>query len=576
MFWAILRTHFRRGWQSRQLRLLAILAVALAAGVVAARVLAPADATHPRELIAYLAKAQLLIGIVSGGCIVGWRLAQLPKSRALEFALVAPGSDWEMIGGEALSAALRTTVVLSAPLPILLLLCGTGWLNATQATAIYAVPIAAGCFTGLGLAVAAYEPAWVRTLMERLLLLVIILYLVCCGLLGATFVPWISQQWAQWQLAGGALSTALAVVAQLNPFRLVDDVANQPTSVSATRVAAVVWLLLTLSAACLCRLVRRLRPHTYDENYSRQSGGRVYQQSVGERPLSWWTARRVSRIKGNINLYLAWATIGLYSSWLVLADRWPPWLATHLLWTIESFGGGALLAVAAVQLAVVPTAFLNGLWDSNEQQRARRLELLLVTPLAAQQYLAASVTAAWCRGRRYVLAALVLWAAALYSGRITATMTLSLCAVALVYFLLSFSVMFRFFARTDSDHDVTLRGLFWSVGLPLLTVALYQAGAWVALAVSPLGAVYLLTLPEAAREQLLGAHVATLTQVVWAAQAFYLTVSVILLRRALVCFDREIRAWFAGHCVSPQARREAKRRRRWTQSRVQLTTSTTV
>lgn len=562
MFWAILRTHIRRGWRSRQLRLLAILTVAVTAGIVAAQLLAAADNAHPREIIARLAKAQLLIGIVTGGCLMGWRLAQLPKSRALEFTLMAPGSDWELIGGEAFSAALRTFVVLSAPLPILLVAYGAGWIGATQAAAIYAVPIAAGCLTGLGLAVAAYEPPWVRKLIERLLLFVILAYLVFCGLLGATFVPWISQQWAEWQLTSNTMSTALAVIAALNPFGLVNDVAQRPELVGAVRVAAVVLLLLTLSLACLCRLVRRLRPHQYEENYERQFDGRAYRQSVGNRPLSWWTARRVSRFKGNINLYLAWATIGLYSSWLVLADRWPPWLATQLLWTIESYGGGALLAAAAVQLAVVPTAFLNGLWDSNEQQRARRLELLLVTPLAAHHYLAASVTAAWGRGRGYVLALLVLWAAALQSGRIDATTMITLLAVAGIYFLLSFAVMFRFFARTDGDNDVTIRGIFWSIGLPLLTVALYQSGAWAMFAASPLGAVYLLTLPETARHELLGASLTTLTQVTWAAQAFYLTLSAVLLRRALSCFDRDIRDWFAGHCVSPQARKETKKPRR--------------
>ena len=562
MFWAILRNQLRHGWRSRQLRLVAILVIGIASLVIAARLVGPTVSPNPDDLVSRLAKAHLLVGIVSGGCLVGWRLAQLPKSRALEFTLVAPGSDWEFVGGEALSAMVKLVVVLTAPLPILLLLCGNGWLSGVSVVAIYGVPIAAGCLTGLGLAVAAYEPPWVRQLMERLLLLVIVLYLVICGILGATFVPWISAQWHEWRLSGGAVSTVLETGGQLNPFRLMDDVTSALDSVSAVRVASVICLLLTLSAACLCRLVRRLRPHQYEENYERQFDARAYQQSVGTQPLSWWTARRVSRFKGNINLYLAWATIGLYSSWLVLADRWPPWLATPLLWMIESFGGGALLAAAAVQLAVVPTAFLNGLWDSNEQQRAARLELLLVTPLSARQYLAASVTAAWCRGRGYVLAVLVLWCATLYSGRIDAVTTLTLGAVTLVYFLLSFSVMFRFFARSDSDHDVTVRGMFWSVGIPLLTVALFQSGAFVAFAASPLGAVYLLTLPAAARYELVGANGVALSQLLWASQAFYFTLSVVLLRRALVCFDAEIRAWFAGHCVSSQARREAKQRRR--------------
>ncbi|MEZ6072745.1 MAG: hypothetical protein R3C10_21400 [Pirellulales bacterium] len=560
MFRAILRTHLRQSWRS--LRLLAVLVAALTLGFLGVEGFGSGGSPQPGDVVSRLAKSHLLVGIVVGGCLVGWRLAQLPKSRALEFTLVAPGSDWEFVGAEVLVAAVRTVVVLSAPLPLLVMLASMGWFDARQATTIYAVPIAAGTLAGLGLAVVAYEPMWVRKSLERLLLATIVLYLVCCGLFGAAFVPWLSRQWHQWQLASGMFSTSLAVLGQLNPFRLTEEVGSDPSSVTWFRAGAVVSFLLALSAACACRLVRRLRPHHYEENYDRQFDRRAYQQAVGDRPLSWWTARRVSRFKGNVNLYLAWATVGLYSSWLVLADRWPPWLATQLLWMIESFGGGAILAAAAVQLAVVPTAFLNGLWDSNEQQRARRLELLLVTPLGARQYLWASVTAAWCRGRGYVLAALVLWAAALHAGRISSADVITLCAVSAVYMLLSFSVMFRFFARTDSDHDVTVRGIFWSVGLPLLTAAVYQSGATAMLAASPLGAIYLLSLPAAAREQLLGAEAPGVMHVVWAAQAFYLCLSVVLLRRALASFDHEIREWFANHCVSVHVRRQSKRTRR--------------
>ena len=138
MFRAILRTHLRQSWRS--LRLLAVLVAALTLGFLGVEVFGSGGSPQPGDVVSRLAKSHLLVGIVVGGCLVGWRLAQLPKSRALEFTLVAPGSDWEFVGAEVLVAAVRTVVVLSVPLPLLVTLASMGWSYARQATTIYAVP----------------------------------------------------------------------------------------------------------------------------------------------------------------------------------------------------------------------------------------------------------------------------------------------------------------------------------------------------------------------------------------------------------------------------------------------------
>ncbi len=162
-------------------------------------------------------------------------------------------------------------------------------------------------------------------------------------------------------------------------------------------------LLCVVCLLCFWRLAARLRPHYLAENYGRQFDKKQYHREIRDNPLAWWTARRVSRFKGNINLYLTWATIGLYSGYLLLGDAWPPWLAGPQLQVARAFGGEALLAAAAMHLAVVPAFFLSGLWDSNEQQRVGRLELLLVSPLTSRQFMVASAVAAWTRGRGYLL-----------------------------------------------------------------------------------------------------------------------------------------------------------------------------
>jgi hypothetical protein len=48
---------------------------------------AKADATATLSAVGQLT---LVVGIVEGGALVGWRLTQLPKSQALEFLLVSP------------------------------------------------------------------------------------------------------------------------------------------------------------------------------------------------------------------------------------------------------------------------------------------------------------------------------------------------------------------------------------------------------------------------------------------------------------------------------------------------------
>src|SRR5437870_3949463 len=43
----------------------------------------------------------LVVGIVEGALLIGWRLTQLPKSQALEFLLVSHLSPWRVFLAEA-------------------------------------------------------------------------------------------------------------------------------------------------------------------------------------------------------------------------------------------------------------------------------------------------------------------------------------------------------------------------------------------------------------------------------------------------------------------------------------------
>jgi hypothetical protein len=504
----------------------------------------------PAETIEVIAWTIFLAAIIAGGVFTGWRVAQFPKSRAAEFQLVAPVSDLHLIASQVAAGLLRTALVVLAAAPVVAALWGGGWIAPTEAAALLAIPVAAGWLAGLALAVIAYEPAWVRRLCERLVLAAVLAYLVLFGLAGAWFLPWALRTWYAWtgSSAWGLTNTG-AVLRYFNPFRLLGAVGHGGTDGLPLRVAGVFGLLLLLCMLCVWRLAVRLRRHYLEENFGVPRRRRRFVQSIGDNPLAWWTARRVSRFRGHVNLYLAWGVVTLYSAWLLLGDRWPAWMATGVLRRIADFGGEALLATAALQLAVIGVAFLDGLWDSNRRERINRLELLLAAPLPPRHWLTASAVAGWTRGRGYVLAALVLWITAAAAGRFTWPTCLALCVVSFVWMLWVFAVAFALFTRLADDRRAAAWGLLLSLGPPLLT-AIFLAAGWMRLAaLSPLGALYFLAMP--ATERLAGAGLTSieLFALIAASSALHLAIALILLRAAHGAFHTRMREAFARALV---------------------------
>jgi len=510
-----------------------------------------------------VATTQLLAGLLVGGFLTGWRVAQFPKSRAAEVQLLAPVSDWVHVGGELAAGMIRTAIVLMAITPMVVGLVALGWLRPGEATVLVALPIIGGWLAGLLLAVIAYEPVWVRRLLERGFLVFVLVYLVSLGLFGQWFVPRLLVWWdVQTSQPAAPLAITAGWFSYLNPFRLLSAAGDHSGNVSLTRLAAVAALLLAISGLCLYRLVRRLRPH-YDEfHFAARSkrGGRS--KRLGNWPLSWWTAHRVGQFKGRVNLYLAWATIGLYGGWLIAGENWPAWLATGQLRVFAQLGGQALLATAALQLAVVGLAFLNGLWDSNTAQRVGRLELLLVTQLEARDYLRASIVAAWTRGRGYVLGVLAMWVTSAVAAKLTWSACLGLVWLAGAYLVLSMGVAFRNFARLPNDRAVGLWGLGWSVGMPVLTVALFQFDLPRLAAVTPLGAVFLASMPPQDYVRLTLWSPTILWTMALLASIAWTAIGLGLITSALRDFDAEIRDWFETQLAGPSGRPAADVRQR--------------
>jgi hypothetical protein len=512
---------------------------------------------------ALLGYVLLIAGIVEGATLLGWRLTQLPKTQALEFMLVTPLRPPRVFLAEAGVGLARLALVTLAGLPVLAVLTLGGCLNPIDLVPLLVMPFTWGAVTGLGLTAWTYEPLTVRRWAERGAMLLVLVYLIVGVLAGEHLKDWL-----------GGLPTTLqrtclngfGAVHRYNPFAVL-SYWLQPSQrgeglVIGTRSMGVqqgAWELagameaaaLAVVGLLLARAASRLHGHFQDRHYrpllmeEDSDRGRI-----GDRPLSWWAVRRVTEYAGRVNLWLAAGFAGVYALYTV-ADAggfWPPWLGRRVFEICDLAGGIPVFATGLVVLAAVPAAFQYGLWDSNSQDRCRRLELLLLTALEARDYWEASTAAAWRRGRGYFFAAVLLWLAAgvraacsTASQAEAATMWEAACTAAVhilaagaagvILWGLSFALSFRAFAR---GHQANGLGMLLTLGFPLLAVTLNRTG-WPALAaLLPPGSVYQAAAGLPTGTWLLGPLLAGL-------------ITLAVARTALAHCDADLRRWYDLH-----------------------------
>lgn len=470
----------------------------------------------------------LILGIIEGALLLGWRLTQMPKSQALEFLLVSPLRPSRVLLAEALVGLSRLALVTLSGLPILLLLTLDGILLGADLPTLLLVPFTWGAVTGLGLATWAYESDRVRRWGERFVGAMILLYLIV-GVLAAEHLP-------QWLAAlpdgvGRRLYWAFQAFHEYNPFGVMRFAMEQSPAWAWPRVEFIEFLGLAIALTLLARASGRLQGHFQDWHYKPVLDTKDQRRpAVGDRPLTWWAVKRVSRYSGRINLWLAGGFGVLYAVYTVLEDDWPAWLGRQVFVTFDNLGGIPMLATALVLLAAVPAAFQYGLWDANVQDRRARLELLLLTHLDGREYWQAAAAAAWRRGRGYFAVALVLWLAAALAGKVEPAHALAALAAGVVLWGLYFAIGFRAFAKGMQANTL---GIVLTLILPIATWLLLAAG-WPGMAAwLPPGAVY-------------GAA----QSVSWNWLAGPLAAGLLALtlaRTARSHCDRDLRRWYARH-----------------------------
>jgi hypothetical protein len=483
-----------------------------------------------REDLSLLGHVALLAGIVEGAALVGWRLTQLPRSQALEFLLVSPINPRRVFLGEALVGLARLALVTFAGLPVLALLMGHSLLDPETAAWLLVLPWTCGALTGLGLTAWAYEPQSVRRIGERVALVMVVAYLVL-GVLGAGKLYEWGSELPRW--FASSLRDVVRAFLDDNPFAILRSLllrGSEAAPLARMIEGGALTVVGLLVARACCRLLHHYRERHYQPAV-RRSG--VENRRVGEAPLAWWAVRRVSHFSGRVNLWLAGGFGLLYALYTVAGTWWPEWLGRTVFELCDQWGGIPVLATGLVLLGAVPAAFQYGLWDSNTQDRCRRLELLLLTRLDARDYWQAAAAAAWNRGRGYLAVAVLLWIAALFGGKMSLIQVCAALSAAVLLWSLYFALGFRAFSKGMHSNGL---GLFLTVGVPLLGIGSWKASTTLLSVLIPATSLHM------------GSVSPNSELMFWAAGPVTMALlTLFVARRAIRHCDSELRHWYELH-----------------------------
>jgi hypothetical protein len=488
----------------------------------------------PSRTSPYIGHTLFTLAIIEGAVLIGWRLTQMPKSQSLEFLLVSPVQPARVFWAEALVGLSQLLFVTLSSTPLLIWLAAQGryylflWEDIPM---ILAHSFLWGAFTGLGLTTWAYEPKTLRKWGERFVLGLTIIYLVVGVLLAEKLGDWLNKLPGGW---GRPVEASF----RYNPFWVIQDWFQWNHSIYYLwpervfhRLLWIDGLALFFLLVFLLRSALRLKGHFHERHYSPITDPKEKNRGrIGERPLSWWSSRRVMEYSGRANIYVAGGFSTVYALYIMLRDYWPPFLGTSVFFIIETgMGGLPGIATGLVMLAAVPAAFQYGLWDSSIQERARRMELLLLSELNAGDYFLAAMAAAWRRGRGYMLAVAFLWIAGAASGRLSPEQLVGTLIASTILWLVYFVLGFWAFARGVQANTL---GSLLTLGLPMIA-GIVAAG---------------LKLPEAMVIVPPGFVYAAMTQEIsvgWViAVAAYGVAGVALLRWTLHHADGFLRRWY--------------------------------
>jgi len=476
----------------------------------------------------FLGQVLLILGIIEGATLLGWRLAQLPKSQSLELLFMSPLRPRWLFVAELLVGLARIALVTLSGLPLLLILVAIGLLTPLDLVPLLLLPFTLAVLTGLTLIVWAYEHRAVRRWGQRFFLVMTLVYLIVGVLAGEKLTMWLHQLPED---LGYSIFTSVRGLHRYNPFSLMRTWLDAGYEEAWEAMAWLEAIGLLLIGLLTWRGAARLQGHFQDRHYSPSLlNEKVKRPEVGETPLTWWAVKRVTQYSGGINIWLAGGFSLLYAAYTLAGSHWPTWLGRSVFQLVDRVAGLDGLTTALVVLAAVPAAFQYGLWDANAHDRCKRLELLLLTQLRGRDYWNAAAAAAWKRGRGYLAVAGVLWLAGLLSGAMSPGQVAAAMASAVLLWSLYFALGFRAFARGAQANGL---GMVLTVALPLGALVLGRLGFSHLAALLPPGSVYS----------------AGQTHHLWwiAGAVIMATTTVSLARHSLRHCEDDLRRWYDQH-----------------------------
>jgi hypothetical protein len=485
------------------------------------------DTASPNQLI-LVGQILLVLGLVEGAAMIGWRLTQLPKSQAMEFFLASPIQPKRLFVSELLVGVGRFALVCLSGLPVFVPLVIRDILTTADVFVLLVMPFAWGTFAGVAITSWVYEPILIRKLGELFALFGVLVYLVVGVLAGENLRMWLEQLP---DTLGRSIFYTVLYLHTMNPFGVLRYWFD-PTHTSFLaweRFTSLHLFALVVMPLLAIRAAFRLRGHFQDRHYRPLSSDRASEvDRIQDRPLSWWAVRRVMEYSGRVNLWLAGGFSLVYAAHIMAGDAWPAWMGKAVFGIFEQWGGGPMVATSLVILSAVPAVYQFGLWDSSTSARCQRLELLLLTDLTATDYAHASFSAAWRRGRGYLVGAMMFWVALAVAGKIAWWDSVAAMLGAVAIWALAFAMGYRGFASGNQTNGIA--SLF-TLGLPLVLVMLWRTGNAELASLLPIAATF----------------VPLKTGVTWAWLVGFLITSGTaywLLRVGLARCDADLRRWY--------------------------------
>lgn len=441
--------------------------------------------SQPRQALPVLGLIMLIAGIVEGSLLIGWRLTQLPKSRALEFLLASPLPPYKVFLAELAVGITRLLFITLVGLPFYFVLLNDGFLAPVDLLQLLLLPFTSGLACGITLIAWAYEPLKIRRVVERIVFGLIFLYLVVGIIAGEHLVTWLTKAPESIRTT---IMSALYVFHAYNPFANMYFGLLHPAGAVLNEFLVIELIMCTYVGLLITRSAYRMEGHFQERHYSPITVDKNRQsKTMGDAPLAWWAVKRVSEYSGKVNLWLAGGFGLIYGCHLLAGDYWPVWMGRGVFLVFDRIFGVGGVVTALVVLAAVPAAFQYGLWDSSAQDRCRRLELLLLTELQAKDFWDAAFAAAWQRGKGYMFVAAFLWIAAFIGGYISPWNFVLAPIAAMLLWLFYFTLGFRAFTKGTQANNL---GLLLTAIIPLVTWALFRSGCPLLASLTPPGMVY--------------------------------------------------------------------------------------